>query len=193
MGAFSKSLFFFRKDYAVKGRLGPFLLLIIHNKYTQKELIFMNEECLDNVWKTNPEYIRKFYDNQPKNEKLCNEVKYILSMELNKANIEIAQITARTKTLKSFCEKITRKSYKNPFNEITDFAGARVVYLYSSNLEQIKSIIKREFKIIKKVDKVSSEEVDRFGYGALRRFFIRVARNFIPFKLPLSRVFYLDY
>ena len=26
-----------------------------------------------------------------------------------------------------------------------------------------------------------------------RKFFIRVARNFIPFKLPLSRVFYLDY
>ena len=34
----------------------------------------------------------------------------------------------------------------------------------------------------------------RYNYKMTdRRFFIRVARNFIPFKLPLSRVFYLDY
>jgi len=127
----------------------------------------MKEEFLDKIWESNPDYIRKFYENQPMNEKLCNEVKYILSMELNKENIETAQISARTKTLKSFCEKISRKSYKNPFKDISDFAGARIVYLYSSDLEQIESIIEREFKITEKVDKISSEDADRFGYGAL--------------------------
>lgn len=136
----------------------------------------MKEEYLENVWENNPQYIRRFYDNHPKYEKLCNEVKYILSMELDKANLDIAQITARAKILKSFCEKISRKSYENPFDGITDFAGARVVFLYSSDREQIESIIEREFEVIERVDKVSSEEADRFGYGALH-YLIKMKKN----------------
>jgi GTP pyrophosphokinase len=127
----------------------------------------MSENFLDKVWEQNPEYIRQFYDNQAKTEKLCNEVEYILSLELKKENIEFAQITSRAKSLKSFCEKISRKSYKKPFENITDFAGVRVVYLYSSDRQEIESIIEKEFKIVEKVDKVSPEDIDKFGYGAL--------------------------
>ncbi|MFA5017674.1 MAG: hypothetical protein WC504_09020 [Methylobacter sp.] len=126
----------------------------------------MTEEHLNKVWENNPEYIRRFYDNLEINEKLCNEVKYILSLGLKRENIEVAQVSARAKTLKSFCEKISRKSYKNPFDNITDFAGVRVVYLYSTNRKQIESIIEREFEVTEKVDKVLTDD-DKFGYGTL--------------------------
>jgi len=135
----------------------------------------MTEEHLNTVWEKNPEYIRRFYNNLEINEKLCVEVKYILSLELDRDNIEVAQISARAKTLKSFCEKISRKSCKDPFDNITDFAGVRVVYLYSTSRKQIESIIEREFEVIEKVDKVLTED-DKFGYGALH-YLIKLKHN----------------
>lgn len=136
----------------------------------------MKDEFLDKVWGNNPEYIRKYYDNQAKYEKLCNESKYILSMELSNANIEFAQCISRFKTLRSFCEKISRRTYEDPFTDITDFSGVRVVYLYSTDKDAIERIIEREFEVIEKVDKVSTEEADRFGYGALH-YLIKMKSN----------------
>jgi putative GTP pyrophosphokinase len=126
----------------------------------------MSKQYLNQVWEKNPEYIRRYYENIEKNEKLCQEVKYILDSELKSSEVDIAHITSRAKSLESFCEKIARKSYKKPFDEITDFAGVRVVYLYSTSRSIIEDIIEKEFEIIEKVDKVEIDE-DKFGYGAL--------------------------
>lgn len=92
---------------------------------------------------------------------------YILKKRLSKANIEISSVTNRAKTLKSFLEKISRKTYENPFSELTDFAGVRVVFLYQSDLKKIESIIKKEFTVIEKVDKLNDKGIDKFGYGAI--------------------------
>ncbi len=126
----------------------------------------MSNQHLDSVWKKNPAYIRRFYNNLETNEKLCQEVKYILSAEIKKAGIEIAQISSRAKDLESFCEKISRKSYQNPFDDITDFAGVRVVYLYSASRKNIETIIEKKFDVLEKVDKILIDE-EKFGYGAL--------------------------
>jgi len=126
----------------------------------------LNDQYLNEAWEKHPSYIRRFFDNFDVNKKLCHEVEYILSTEIAKKEIEIAQITSRAKTLESFCEKITRKSYNNPFDEITDFSGVRVVYLYSVNKVQIEKIIEKEFEVVEKVDKVLVNE-NVFGYGAL--------------------------
>lgn len=135
-------------------------------QYASIRLSNMLQQYLSKVWNENPSYIRRYYDNLKTNEKLCQEVSYILSVEIEKAKIEIAQISSRTKSLESFCEKISRKGYQNPFNDVTDFAGVRVVYLYSASRPYIERIIEREFEIVEKVDKNISDE-DRFGYGAL--------------------------
>lgn len=135
----------------------------------------MNNEYLNNVWNEKPEYIRRFYNNFNFNEKLCNEVKYILSTELKTHEVEIAQISSRAKTLESFCEKISRKKYKSPFNDITDFAGVRIVYLYSAERILIETAIEKEFEIIEKVDKIDLNE-DRFGYGALH-YLVKLKNN----------------
>jgi len=126
----------------------------------------LTEQYLNEAWEKHPSYIRRFYDNLEVNKKLCHEVEFIVSTEIMKAEIEVAQITSRAKTLESFCEKISRKAYNKPFDEITDFAGVRIVYLYSVNKVQIEKIIEKEFEVIEKVDKVLVEE-NVFGYGAL--------------------------
>jgi ppGpp synthetase/RelA/SpoT-type nucleotidyltranferase len=126
----------------------------------------VSDQNLDEVWEKHPNYIRRFYDNFEDNKKLCKEVEYILSAEITKKKIEIAQVTSRAKTLESFCEKLTRKAYNNPFDEITDFSGVRVVYLYSNDKVQIENIIEKEFDVVEKVDKVLVDD-NVFGYGAL--------------------------
>lgn len=83
------------------------------------------------------------------------------------SSIEVASISSRGKSLDSFCEKIHRKHYKNPFQSITDFAGVRIVFLYEQDRSSIETLIERTFEIIEKIDKVQTSEEDRFGYGAL--------------------------
>jgi GTP pyrophosphokinase len=63
--------------------------------------------------------------------------------------------------------KLRRKSYDAPFDEITDFAGVRVVCLYVNDIERIEKIIRDEFEVVEKVDKLTGKEPDQFGYGAI--------------------------
>jgi putative GTP pyrophosphokinase len=134
------------------------------------------EKELESVWHSNPETIRQFLEQRPDYEQLCAEIAYILRKRLSQADIEISTVTNRAKTLKSFLEKITRKEYSKPFIDITDFAGVRVVYLYEQDLNKIESIIKKEFTIIEKVDKLNEKGSDRFGYGAIH-YIIKLGKN----------------
>jgi putative GTP pyrophosphokinase len=121
----------------------------------------------DQVWKTDPETVRQFLEQRPDYEQLCTEVAYILKKKLQAAGIEISTVSSRAKTLNSFLEKISRKSYEKPFERITDFAGVRVVYLYNTDVSEIEKIIQEEFEIKEKVDKTGENGVDKFGYGAI--------------------------
>lgn len=127
----------------------------------------MNNNILDEVWEKNPEYIRVFYENLPRYQALCEEVEYIVQKKLTSSNIEVSQVVSRSKSLPSFCEKISRKNYSNPFSDIKDFAGIRVVFLYPQDRPLIEEIIENQFEIAEKVDKASEVNHDQFGYGAL--------------------------
>jgi putative GTP pyrophosphokinase len=106
-------------------------------------------------------------DLHPKYEKIGEEIAYILTQHVCAAHIEYASIIFRTKTLDSFCEKVIRKAYTKPLDEISDIAGVRIVYLYLSDCDKLKNLIEKEFNVIEKVDKIDKSELDRFGYSAL--------------------------
>jgi ppGpp synthetase/RelA/SpoT-type nucleotidyltranferase len=95
---------------------------------------------------------------------------------MNESTIEYSAVTSRAKSLNSFAEKISRKQYVNPLQEITDLAGVRLVFLYKSDRQKIEKIIESEFEIIEKLDKVEEQDDDRFGYGALH-YLIRLGRK----------------
>lgn len=84
----------------------------------------------DKVWRESPEVIRNYYKNIERYKVLSEEVHYIIKKSIDTNRIEIASISSRGKSLESFCEKIHRKHYKDPFQSITDFAGVRIVFLY---------------------------------------------------------------
>lgn len=127
----------------------------------------INSDSLDQFWSEKTDIIRTFVENQPKYKQLCEEIAFISEIRLKERTIEFAYITSRTKTLNSFIEKVWRKNYQNPLEEITDIAGVRIVFLYQSDRPLIEEIIESEFEIVEKVDKVKDQEADRFGYGAL--------------------------
>lgn len=73
-------------------------------------------------------------------------------------------------------EKLDRKFYEDPLKEITDLAGTRVVCLYVDDIALIERIVRKEFVVIEKVDKLSEKSADQFGYGAIH-FIVRLGEK----------------
>jgi len=133
-------------------------------------------DALDQFWADDPGTIRAFLKVQPHYEKLAEEVAYVLEKNVQTSDIEYSAVTFRAKTVDRFCEKLTRKTYKDPLTEITDIAGVRVVFLYPKDRPQLETIIEKEFHVVEKVDKVDDEQSDRFGYGALH-YLVKLNKN----------------
>ncbi len=82
-------------------------------------------------------------------------------------SIELSQIESRTKSVKSFSEKIaTKGKYSNPLEEITDLAGLRVIVNYPSDVRAVGALIDREFEVDWANSNRQGEDdpPDRFGY-----------------------------
>lgn len=120
----------------------------------------------NDYWKKAPETIQGYYQMLPRNTQLCQEVEYILKSALKTEGIEYSAVTSRPKTLNSFLDKLSRKNYSDPFVEVTDFSGIRVVVLYSKDISDIEEVINNNFVILEKVDKLADQNPDQFGYGA---------------------------
>jgi ppGpp synthetase/RelA/SpoT-type nucleotidyltranferase len=135
-----------------------------------------SSETPDEIWARSPEVIRRFLDIRRDNEQLCGEVEYILRKRLSQEGIEISAVTSRAKSLNSFLEKLQRKHYDAPFEQITDLAGARVICLYRSDIGKIAEIIRSDFQVLEDVDKLGELGVDHFGYGA-RHFLARLGQG----------------
>jgi len=136
-----------------------------------------SQPASDEGWNAPSAVLRKFLALHPRYEKLAEEVAYALKAELSAAHVEFASITSRAKSIESFLWKNQRKSYADPFREITDFAGARVVYLYSSDFEAISALIRNNFEVLETVEKREESGTDRFGYLATH-FLVRVGERF---------------
>ena len=91
----------------------------------------------EQTWVENAPIVKQFIDQRTNYEALCQEVAYILETIVEKNKIEYSSITHRTKSLKSFLEKIHRKKYSDPFKKVTDIAGVRLVFLYNSDFDKI--------------------------------------------------------
>lgn len=98
-------------------------------------------------------------------QRLVEEVKYVLKTKLQAANIKYADLQGRAKEKNSFLAKVSRKAYLNPLEEITDFAGIRVVCHYEPDAAQIANTIRSEFNVKEHVDKTLRLGVDKMGYG----------------------------
>jgi ppGpp synthetase/RelA/SpoT-type nucleotidyltranferase len=130
----------------------------------------------DDFWQRDPALIKRFLDVRRDYEHLCAEVEYILRKLVSANGIETSSISSRAKTLNSFLEKLQRKHYENPFDQLTDLAGVRVVCLYRDDVARVCNIIRSEFAVVEDVDKLDELGVDQFGYGA-RHLTLRLGKS----------------
>ena len=83
-------------------------------------------------------------------EKFTKKVQDLIYELLKQTEIEIENISSRVKTLESFEGKLQRKNYKDPFREMTDLSGVRIILYYKEDIDKLGEIIKRGSFNVKK-------------------------------------------
>jgi len=110
--------------------------------------------------------IEEFNKRFPIYQQAVYKFKFLLEELLKNNNIEYHIVEGRAKELKSFKEKIKRKSYTNPFDEMTDFVGIRIILYYINDLNKVAEILKKEF-VLDQDNSVSKKDLlkpNEFGY-----------------------------
>lgn len=84
--------------------------------------------------------------------------------------LSVAPIEVRTKEVDSFVEKIDRKNYEAPFDQMMDIVGVRVIAYYVDDCRQIGKLVEREFDVDDDHSSRGEEprDPDRFGYESLQ-------------------------
>ena len=95
---------------------------------------------------------------------LAHEVQEILKEKLKLGNLKTAHVLSRVKDIDSFLEKIYRKGYANPLEQMNDIVGVRVVCLYTEDIGRIAGLIRSCFNILKEDPKDNDLGADKMGY-----------------------------
>lgn len=115
----------------------------------------------------NIDNILEEYDIRKNNAKLLiDEVKYIISRAIGREHIKIHHIFDRVKRFDSFLSKIKRKNLQDPFNEIHDLIGFRIICLFAEDINKIGGLLIKEFDVFDIENKLDDADYDVFGYMA---------------------------
>lgn len=101
-------------------------------------------------------------------EYFAKALKSVLEKAKN-TSIPEAIVQVRAKSIESFAEKCLRKkaNYKEPYKELTDLCGGRVIVHTLSQVEAVRAFIKCNFLIEEEDEKGLSLGKDQFGYRDL--------------------------
>ncbi|HUW86879.1 MAG TPA: hypothetical protein VMW30_00660 [Candidatus Paceibacterota bacterium] len=123
----------------------------------------------------------QLYDNNLEAfRRLQEEVEYSLKAAVDLVGIETQSLISRIKSKASFLEKVDRKAYAAPTEEIEDIVGVRVVCLFLSDMPRLKSIIRETFTVVDEDDKVEGGTADSFGYMSVHFVCVLLAENVGP-------------
>jgi putative GTP pyrophosphokinase len=100
-------------------------------------------------------------------QKLVDEVKFTIKDPLKGAPINIAAVYGRVKDIESFLKKTRQKDYTDPFVQMKDIAGVRVVCLFREELDVIGEKIAECFDIRCIDNKTEKLGTDRMGYHSV--------------------------
>jgi len=114
------------------------------------------------------EEISKFYsDNEKRYRYFSQEVESLLKNLFSNNSIEYDHMEKRVKDIDRVIDKIYRKNYSDPFTEMTDIIGHRIVVHDKNDVQIIRELISEEFNITDVVDKATELDSDKFGYSDL--------------------------
>ncbi len=86
---------------------------------------------------------------------------------LSQQKIKFHFVGGRVKDFDSFRDKILRKEFSDPFNEVLDLVGVRIVCLFRPEVEKVATVIKDAFTVLEVDNQMEGISPDNFGYMAL--------------------------
>lgn len=103
-----------------------------------------------------------------KKQEWYNQVKdtatFIVSQAISGQKIKYHSLTGRIKRFDSFFDKIKRKKIKNPFEEIHDVVGLRIVCLFLDDIKILGDIIKNAFEVVEEINIIDNSDPRIFEY-----------------------------
>ncbi|HTA28165.1 MAG TPA: hypothetical protein VK809_10270 [Bacteroidia bacterium] len=135
--------------------------------------------------KSKSDFINWYSESRPLYVKLSKKVESIIEEIINDQKIPIHAINSRAKEINSFAKKIEDSKYSDPFKQITDLSGIRIIAYVESDLDIISKLIEKHFVIDKanSVNKNKSLGTDKVGYRSI---------HYIA-KLPDDRLKFPEY
>src|SRR5712691_7698356 len=112
---------------------------------------------------TDDEIRTEFHSREKTYAALRDEAYFILQQALLREASKLS-IPMRVKELSSFLDKAKRKDTKEPFTDIHDIVGLRVICLFLSDIPRIGEVIRESFAVLSEDDKIEGAEISSFGY-----------------------------
>ncbi|MDY6918239.1 MAG: hypothetical protein SVP26_09920 [Chloroflexota bacterium] len=106
---------------------------------------------------------KRWLAERPVYRDLCERVKGILETEVRRRGVPCI-LQASPKEVASFLKKALRKGYSNPYEEIRDKAGVRVVCTYYDSLVDLEGVVRDCFVVHSHENKTLGLEYDQLGY-----------------------------
>lgn len=105
----------------------------------------------------------------PRHTSLKNVGVALIENLLKSNQIDFLSVTGRVKDKKGCLEKIKRKSYSDPRNQLTDICGIRIITYFESHVAQIEHRIREFFDIDEKNSRDQKSKLgdDKIGYRSV--------------------------
>jgi putative GTP pyrophosphokinase len=117
------------------------------------------------------EAVKSFELQRPKYVQFAKKLDDLLVEMLRQERVAHYAVEHRVKEIASFREKCVRpgKHYSDPFVEIQDKAGLRIILYYVDDVERVCKFLDKHFLVVDTVDKRSTLDDDQFGYLSVHK------------------------
>ncbi len=130
-------------------------------------------------------------------KQLKDEAYYTLEKKLDASPIKYHSIPSRVKKLDSCVDKIEQHQFAEPFEQIQDFVGLRIICLFLSDIPGIGDLIRKNFIVLSSDDKVEAKDTTSFGYMSVH-YIVRFGSKYkgdrydlvknIPFEIQVRTI-----
>lgn len=127
-------------------------------------------------------YSSCYFSRHARYKQLAQSIKQTLVFLLDREQIKYLGVDTRVKTFTSFLEKIKRKNYSNPFQDMEDLCGIRIICYYQSDLERISELLSETFSLHTREEKDHYSDHNRFGYRS-NHFIIQLKPEWIDIPI----------
>src|SRR5437868_5102279 len=141
---------------------------------------------------TREEFQERFVQLKPKYDALGKRIVRELQEDVDKAGIKVDAIRCRIKEEEEAWNKQAKKGYRDPFSELEDFCGVRIICLFPSDIQAIAKLLSKRFNAVCSKELAGSvstsgftppwkrpADADRFGYRS-QHFVVTLRESAVP-------------